>query len=180
MTIIVALHNRGETWVGCDGMVSSRGHLFPLSVRKWLFAINDMRAIAACGHSFTRNLMESVWDRDQILAREPIVEVARELRRLMKADDIKDESDGVAPNQFILATRGGVWDIAGDWSVSVIPEGVLWARGSGEDYANGAGHATRGDGGKARVLKALEAACEYRGDCGGDLFVHRLGDPLPA
>lgn len=183
MTIICALRDRGETWVGCDGQVTGGQHIYPGSIRKWNFSADGWYALASAGDVVIRNALSALVGEmtvaSAVLQESNAVEISRRLRGLLKENDVEKNHDKLWPNEFIVAGRDGIFDIASDLAVHRIPDGILWARGSGENYAMGAAHATLGDNPMARVRYALEAACAFSTSCGGELFVHRLGDTLP-
>lgn len=180
MTVIVALRQHGETWIGADGLVSaSNGDRYPGSVRKWNLGSDGRYAIASAGHSVTRTALAKIFDVTAILSG---LELSGVLRAIMKENDLEKDHDKRWPNEFIAVMPEGVFDVSSDLSVHPIPDGTLWARGSGENYAIGAGYALgkfQAVSSEQRVIEAVNAACEFNKGCGGQHFIHRLGDPLP-
>lgn len=182
MTIICALRQNGETWIGADSRATGNSSLiYASSIKKW--AATSDAAIGATGDAHLTQLLQQ--NRAKILKDALPELIADRLLAVIKENSYsnKPHDDGGAlswGNSGLIATHQGVYDMDSTFMVLKIDDGVLWARGSGRNFALGAGHAARGDNPRARIVKALEAACAFQGDCGGQLFIHRLGhDPIP-
>jgi ATP-dependent protease HslVU (ClpYQ) peptidase subunit len=179
MTIIVALHQDGQTWIGADSRCILHGQIMPTTVRKWVLSPLGDRAVTVGGQTraallVRRMAWEGIADADRM---------ADAIRTLARSDEWSPGDDqgpkGYA-NPFLYATPDGVWDIDHTFGTVSITDGRLWARGSGMDYALGADSAMRAiyplPGPKIRLEAALAAAVENDAGCGGEMFVHRLGE----
>jgi ATP-dependent protease HslVU (ClpYQ) peptidase subunit len=179
MTVICGLHHRGETWIGADSRATgNHGIVFASSVKKW--AVGPSAAIGLSGEAIGTQVLHR--NRDEILKTGAPMEIVDRMADALKPH-FKESGDGDGAKAWgfttLLATHHAIYDVDSTFMALEIESGVLWARGSGKEYAIGAGHAMRGDNPMARIRRALEAACQFDSGCGGQLFIHRLGDPLP-
>lgn len=177
MTVICALHQNGETWIGADSRAcGSHGQIIAGSIKKWIVSADA--AIGSNGEAIATQILHR--NRAVILHVPNPCQIADEFKSLI-IPAFKESGDTESAKAWgvssLIATHHGVYDVDSAFHVMEINRGTLWARGAGRDFAIGAGNATRGDNPMARVRKALEMACEFNAGCGGQLFIHRLGDP---
>ena len=192
MTIICALRVGGQTWIGSDTRVMGGTAIYPAPIQKWV--VNASGALGVAGQGYMLSLV-----RLHLATRigAPVDEIADGLRALQKEyefNDDKDRGPKAYGQSFIYATEAGIWDIDSASASLEMPEGKLWARGSGSDYALGTDFAIRRrleEAGTSdsdvnpiwpmaeyRVETALQAACEFDAGCGAPLFIHRLGGKI--
>lgn len=182
MTVIVALRQHGETWIGADSQ-RSFGNIRVTPVQK-LVIFGDM-ALGSAGYERTqalvrRNVGKVFADSDPFL-------IGQRIRDLVKEDGYqgglgRDEHNGPLGYgcDMILATQAGVFFFAEDFTPTEIPTGTLWAAGSGMEYAIGAGNALDFNfSAEQRIKSALGVACRFDKGCGTPIVTYRLGDPLP-
>lgn len=77
-------------------------------------------------------------------------------------------------NMLLCRKNGAVYHIDPLLAISEIPENVLWAEGSGADFAVGAGFASTDKSSEERIKLAVGAAIEYSTSCGGSIFYKKL------
>jgi ATP-dependent protease HslVU (ClpYQ) peptidase subunit len=169
MTCIVGLAtSEGEAFVGgdscgtvddytcilADGKVFARGEYL-------IGCAGSRRAAEIVRHRGTLPDIPADADADQ-LDRLMAVEFSDALRKafdesgaLTRSDDKGECFDGTA----IVAVRGRLYFVAGNFSVTPISDGK-WATGSGATFAIGSLDSTEGDDPRGRVLTALQIAAE--------------------
>ena len=186
MTTIVAMHTPAGTWIGADSRAATgSGFRLATTARKWVWSPDRSRAIGFSGESRTYAVLAGGGvfpDDDDANA------VAGCIRHLLLGAGYQPKSGETgAPsydNSFIYASPMGVWDIDSALSADRIDDGDLWARGSGAQFALGAGRALMREcpdmAPDAVLHRALQAAAAYDLYTGGELFVHRLGASSPA
>lgn len=174
MTVIAALHQDGETWIGSDRAWVSGERPSPCDLAKW--ASLDGRWLACSGNGATLSTL--LHDPERFIGADAFDTAAKVLEFFKTSGYRGEPSEGGGAlgfgNAFIFADASGVWDIDSACCVVPINHGELWARGSGVDYALGVGHDRRGDHSKDRVRRSIEAACRWDIYCGGRPFVRRL------
>ena len=189
MTIIVAIHRDGETWVGSD---RQRNGGYCLVMDKSKFVIRDGWAIGVTGWARVCDIIEN--------AKEPLppgpFDLSCRLRDMIEADGFHripiDGEENLVKNfgtGFVIANDRQVWDLDAGFALSPIAKGDMHAKGSGAAYALGAFYALDGFGwsvlaavGKIEktydlVSTAVEAAIAHDTGCGGKPFVMKLGNP---
>jgi ATP-dependent protease HslVU (ClpYQ) peptidase subunit len=181
VSIIVGLcEPRRQTWIGSDTLVCA-GNIKLTMGAKWI--MREPWAIGIAGHLRTVNLAEA--NADQLLGELPgVYEFARRMRDLLKADGFHEDAEDRGPLEFgqttMLAHPTGLWTLGSDFSFIRIPDGQLWAEGSGRELALGAGHAllTRDPGIRSEeaVQRAIEAAIHFDTASGGEVWIRRLVD----
>ncbi|MEQ9349010.1 MAG: hypothetical protein RII27_00555, partial [Alphaproteobacteria bacterium] len=118
------------------------------------------------------------------------IDLTERLRLLFDAHGIAGAADGDGEPRgarrygqaMILARPGAVSSLAGDLALHRVRRGMLWAEGSGESYAAGAGHALARTGQPApEVLRAaVRAAMTFDPACGGRVWTACLGGAASA
>src|SRR6056297_2370564 len=102
----------------------------------------------ALGHSGNRsvfNLLDNEFHKLLVDIDPSVWEVSRALKHLFESHGIQKDSEPGPPSydqNMIWATPHGVWDIDRCLGYTKMPEGELWAEGSGRSFALGVGHAT--------------------------------------
>ena len=180
MTVVCAVHHEGDgTWIGSDTYCTCGNGLIPSDVPKWFGAHGW--AIGQSGDRFTHNLIDH--EVDGLFHKcKDIFEASRRLIVLFDENKMNhnDEPGARSFNQELIICgpknlKRPIWHIGPDMCFAPIPLGTLWAIGSGEEYARGAGYVADG-GGRERVEAALAAAILYDQGCGGEPYVARLED----
>lgn len=178
MTIIAALHDpdRCETWIGSDTVMTRRGARLYCGP-KWVQG--EGWAIGIAGDWRTHNILAE--RRASVLAdvASPF-DLAERLRALLAQFDYDmkpppSEATQHCAQDFLVATKDGVWSISSDFSV--IDVAPFFADGSGCQFAQGAMRAlyNAADFGPSDVLRAgLQAAIDYDIGCGGDIWHRKL------
>lgn len=173
MTIICALHQDGETWIGSDTLATAAGGTRAQgAVKKWI--VKGSSALAVAGDLRALSVLQSIDLECGLL------EVCASIKRLIVADGHTSDTESGAPAygfSAILARPDGVWDIDCCCAPIEIEPGRLWARGSGMHLALGCDWALRiygALGTAARVNHAVLAAIHYNTGCGGEPFIRRL------
>lgn len=175
MTIICALTDGERTWVGSDSRTSFGSLAYDISpkvkrVGDWL--------IAASGPTRAAYLTERSADR--LVSGATIHSLADRLRRLLHKDGWKvreaDGESGSISASWLVARPGMLWEVCCDFTVIPLPPGVLWATGSGDRLALGAGHALEGLGVEPEkiVRTGVEAAIRFDSGCGGEVRMEVL------
>ncbi|MDE2101420.1 MAG: hypothetical protein KGL39_29505 [Patescibacteria group bacterium] len=178
MTIVCAMKDTDGVWIGSDSRVTSaHGTIITDDYRKWFrkwFRIGEETWIGLAGHIRVERLIgklsptqnaPTIWD------------IVDELHRLVKEDGwTAIESKDGTPQDFcydaIIVNHGKVWLTHGSGSVLDMGD-KFTAIGSGMHFACGAAFAF-GGGVQIAIRTALEAACHYDRDCGGELFIEKI------
>lgn len=175
MTIIAAVRDPGQrcTWIGADSRATSGGATMPITCRK--LRIEGRYAIGSSGWSSAMtcvNTLPGLFDGEPTAG-----EVAARIGNAIRALPWDSDSEG-GPHSygcyFVLVIGSAVYDIDSAFDVGLIDDGQLWARGSGGQFAVGAGYALRNHRPERRLREALKAACQFDQGCGGRLVVERV------
>lgn len=173
MTVIAAVHQDGETWIGADSM-RSFGHLKVGPVSKLIVGSGVIVGIS--GTELTNNIVSN--NRDVVFADTDPWQIGRRIKALVKEDGYQaktDSHDDVVPGygaDIIVARSDGVWHLSSGFTLTAIKEGDLWAIGSGGEIAMGAGYVKHSPG--PRIHVALEAACYWCKGCAAPFHIERL------
>lgn len=175
MTVVCAVHDRGETWIGSDTRACRGELIVPTIAHKW--HVHDRLALGVAGDSRVHNIVGV--SRETLLENDAPFAVAEALRTVLKEYDIgfASEDRAGAKNMgqyFLLATPKAVFSIGACLAVAQIKDGWLYAIGSGGAEANGAGHALREEPPQFRVRAALLAAMAFDAGCGGEPYIRQL------
>lgn len=183
VTVIAALHENGETWIGADSQ-RSYGNLRITPVDKLIFSPDRSVAIGFAGFERTNLLVNH--NLSAVFASSEPFAIANAVRALVKEDGY---SGAVGRNEHngplgwgcdaLIATLDGVWFMAEDSAVTKIQPGALWACGSGMEYAIGAGNAQQAGSPAQRVSAAIEISIRFDKGCGAPVQVHRVGVATP-
>lgn len=173
MTVIAAIHDAGHTWIGSDTQATNCETVVN-SARKW--HVHNGWAVGSAGSLRTNNLINAHMV-DLFTDLDSVFEFTLRMRKLLEDDGYNSDGDEGPKwwgQQMILVNRSCVWSICSGFSVIEIPEGELWADGSGRAYPLGAGHAYQGKP-EDRLLHAVNAAIRYDRGCGGEIYTALLG-----
>jgi ATP-dependent protease HslVU (ClpYQ) peptidase subunit len=179
MSVIATLIDEGggTTWIGSDAIVSI-GNLRQVFGPKWI--LSGPWAIGVAGHLRAINVIQR--HADALEDAEGPFELALRLRDLFKADGFREDAEAQGPAEFgqamLLARPDGAWIVGSEFSIVPVPEGQLWAEGTGRELAIGTAHALRAaDSGlpcKEVMTRAINTAIALDVGCGGAAWVHPL------
>lgn len=181
MTVIAAVHQNGETWIGADSQ-RSFGHLKVGPVSKLIIGPSVILGIS--GAELTNNLVSN--NREAVFVDTDPWQIGRRIKALVKEDGYQGRTEtheDVVPQygaDIIIARSDGVWHLSSGFTLSAMKEGDLWAVGSGGEIAMGAGYALATAHPRERVQMALQAACYWCRGCSAPFHVERLGAALKA
>jgi hypothetical protein len=165
MTTLAALHIEGKgTWIAADQMLSGDG-LRTGPVQKWTLGPNGY-AVGVAGSARTLNVMQE--EAGALLAGHPDLGTFTMRLRATLEDHgfVPGIPGGCGPQHwgqiFMVAWPNGLWVFDNSLYGLVIPSGVLWADGSGRDFALAAGHLTQNHPDPMhRVTLAVETASHF-------------------
>jgi len=179
MTIICALYDveARKFWLGCNSGTLVGDTIMPEHRTKWIRFGNWALAIAGRGIAGDVLQAERAKFPNQS---EEIVQVIGFVRTAFEKYDIGETADGAmdySVSGLIAHTSGALYDFDTRLSVSPIPAGAMWARGSGMAFALGADMAlkTKGFGPEERVETAILAAIDLDSGCPGEPIVESFG-----
>jgi ATP-dependent protease HslVU (ClpYQ) peptidase subunit len=178
MTIITALNDGQDTWLGYNDSLTIGDTIIQSTLNPWL-RFNDW-ALGISGEPAQQNVLEHKKKNLLEAGNEPlgVIEAMRDI--FSEYNHSVDEVDEAAPSYgiwCILAHKnGGIWDVASRLAITQIPENMLWARGSGTDYALGADSALQGLSlcAEERITKATQAAIDCDLYCPGAIRILKL------
>lgn len=181
MTVICALFDadRQDVWLGCnDGVLFGDTRMPGAKKNKWLQFGNW--ALGITGSAVVINALERIREHFPVDERSPLT-ITDFLRAAF--DDVElgtredDDPSVHYPFSGIMAHGSGrIWDVDGYMVVDEIPPDVLWANGTGMQYALGADFPTAAKNlaPEDRVRQALEASIFYDTNCPGQPIVQKL------
>lgn len=176
MTVIAAIHDQDETWIGSDTMwVYGGSKLF--EAPKWV--VRGSHAIGVAGARRTIDLCGANAERLFDGVDGPVQFVDRLHALLAEAGYERNPNERGRDfgEMFIYADVFGVCAIGTSGGTIKMAPGTLWADGSGDRFAIGAGAALAGTGTpEERLHRAIEIAIAHDDGCGGEPWIHRLGD----
>lgn len=177
MTVIAAVHQNGETWIGSDSQREWAGTR--LIAGDKLIEVPQLGIVAVSGNSKAQRLIRGNLTRLSGAASPDAAAAA--IRQILDDDKWAHMSahDGKGPADYglsmVLATPDAVYLVASDFLVQPMEERELLAIGSGGEYAMGAGEALRWSDPETRVRAAVEAAIKWDTGCGGPAHIRRVG-----
>lgn len=175
MTVIAAISNGTRTCIGSDTIAVNNGTVMH-NGPKWIVAEDLAWAVghAGCKRTFTllsqagSTLFAGCSNEQHMVDR---------LREIMLGDNYNTDSykgPKCFGEQFIIASPSRVWSVSTCLGLLTIPNGELWADGSGRAYALGAGNFGGHHDHMARLHAALEAAIRYDDGCGEPTWTRGL------
>jgi len=176
VSVIVALRDKKNTWIGSDTRVVSGG-----------IPMNDGPKWVIC-HPWALGIAGSCRARDVVRYNIASIcsdtyneyDIVQALVGVLDTHNIgfvKDAGMDVPDygQNFILAhAKLGIWGLCNSLSLSKQPRGKLWATGSGRSFALGAGFVSRQADSKGTLKVAIEAAMNYDINCGGKTWIKKL------
>lgn len=186
MTIVCAYQPRGSSrvWMGSDSRETAARFIYPTIYRK-IYRVGEW-LIGSSGNSRFDEFFDQPTD-----PRWTCVAAIRDrFEEYLKDLGVTSEKDceGEVPTYsytFLAARAGELWGVSGNGCLLRPAWGFL-ACGSGQDYAYGAAHALLIGSRAARpsdpktcmlfMRDVIEAAIEFRGDCGGEIVVESIGE----
>lgn len=180
MTIITALFDGTNTWLGYNDGATIGDTVLASVMKPWL--LFGSWALGVTGESAQQDILELNIDRLQDTGTNPLI-VTNKLRTIFTDYGHMSNDENAAPSfkiWCILAHRDGrIWDIDAHLAITLIPQGMLWARGSGTDFALGADTILQGldISQEDRIIKATNAAITSDVYCAGDPKAFRLQSP---
>jgi hypothetical protein len=177
MTIITALSSAGKVFYGYNDGHTIGDSPFPGSACPWIRL--GKWALGVSGSTGIFNVIgHHANDFDDGASASAIV---FKLRALLVEYGFGRRDSDEAEDQYgiwciLVNADGEVWDLDEKLSYSRVPEGVLWARGSGTDYALGADFILSRQSilPETRVKLATDAAIALDLFCGGESHVFTL------
>ena len=177
MTIITAFADAGDIWVGFNDQCTLGDTPLPHG-DKWL----DLGgwAIGVSGASSQADAIARGRKAVELSSSDPfeftaaLQEILDEHENYIRGGDDVSRKYGI---WSIIAHRSGViWDLDSCLALTKIPKRTIWARGSGCDYALGAGHVLSflDMPPEERVRRVTEAAIACDVTCPGKAVVRRL------
>lgn len=186
MTTLVALHDPElGTFVGAESQATA-GYLRAGSgVLKWVIHSTGWAA-AAAGPLGAIGLMRDSADLLFKNLKSPM-QFGERLKGVLHKGGFVPMAEEAGPAhwglQIVLAGPTGVWDFDTTLTSHQIDPGVLWAAGSGKEFALGAGVALQGLQmlPQERLARALNASIAYDTMSGGQVHIMQLvAEPIPA
>ncbi|MGF1544623.1 MAG: hypothetical protein ACFB00_09015 [Parvularculaceae bacterium] len=179
MTIICAVYDpdAGKFWLGCNSGSLVGDTIIPEHRTKWLRFANW--AIAFSGSGVADDALETERGKFPNQATD-VHQVTAFIRASFERYDLGEKDDGAKDfgvSGLIAQTGGMLYDVDGRLSLGRIPEGTMWARGSGMDFALGADMAmkTKGFGPQERLETAVLTAIDLDSGCPGEPIVESFG-----
>ena len=179
MTIICALYDNdaGKFWLGCNSGSLVGDTVIPEHRTKWLRYTNWAIAVAGRGVAHDALEMERAKFPNQT---SEISQVTNFIRTAFAKYDIGEMSDGAKDFEvsgLIAHAGGGLYNVDTRLAVSRIPEGAMWACGSGMEFALGADAAlkTKGFNAQDRMETAVLAAIDLDSGCPGEPIIESFG-----
>lgn len=179
MTIICALYDAAESkvWLGCNSASLVGETIVPDHRTKWLRFTNW--AIAVSGRGVAHDVLEA--ERAKFPNQtSDIAQVMGFIRTAFGKYELGEMSDGAKDYDvcgLIAHTGGALYAFDTRLALSRIPEGTMWACGSGMDFALGADMAMKSKGYSAqeRIETAILAAIDFDSGCPGEVIVESFG-----
>lgn len=143
MTVICAYTDGTETWIGSDRMISSSNEKW-IGPHKWHEAHGW--AIGVAGAQRAVNMLERVKAEIFAEADSPFAIADRLVQRFAEygihsCGTSHDNHTECFGQSLLLARKGEIWNFGFDLGFFQAPPNTLIAKGSGADYAMGAGYA---------------------------------------
>ncbi|MEL6360813.1 MAG: hypothetical protein AAFR21_06975 [Pseudomonadota bacterium] len=179
MTIICAVYDADarQVWLGCNSGSLVGDTIMPEHRTKWLRFANW--AVAISGRGVASDIIEL--ERAKFPNQSSDVsQVTSFLREAFRKHDL-GEMDGGAKDYdisgLIAHSSGDLYHVDTRLAVSTIPQGVMWACGSGMDFALGAENAmkTKGFSAQERLETAVLTAMDLDSGCPGEPIIENFG-----
>ncbi|MEL7487098.1 MAG: hypothetical protein AAGJ87_07785 [Pseudomonadota bacterium] len=179
MTIICAIYDADARTVllGCNSGSLIGDTIVPEHRTKWLRMASW--AIAVAGRGIANDVLEAERAKFPNQTND-IVQVTSFMRAAYAKYDIGEVDEGAKDYHLggLIAHAGGaLYSLDTRLSITAIPEGAMWACGSGMEFALGADAAlkTKGFGAQDRMETALLAAIDLDSGCPGEPLIEKFG-----
>ena len=172
MTIITALYNKKNMWLGHNDALTIGDTPILESLNPWLFW--GEWGFGITGESLQQNVLSRHLGKlaedtpNAVIIVERIREVLLEHGYSKHIDESAIPSFGIWG--ILVHKKGKIWDVGSRLDLTEIPDNQLWARGSGADFALGADKALSDLGltTEQRVQKATDSAIKCDVYCPGE------------
>jgi ATP-dependent protease HslVU (ClpYQ) peptidase subunit len=174
MTIIVALQTDKNTYIGSDTCLVAGDRKLAGNYQKWVVHRNWAIGFAGCWKVF--NIIQLNY-RQLLTGLKYPEDFIKKLEVLLNDNNVgKHEEYTVDYGQNLLLAKKNslVWHLDPLLAISEIPKDMLWAEGSGAEYAIGCGFALANRSPEERMERSIEAAKEFCVNCGGETFIRKL------
>ncbi len=175
MTIIAAIKDNKGICYGSDSRVSYSNTAYDVCV-KWHKLKGKKRPILIgnAGSSRLDNIIVS--STKNLETSVSAFEIADHLKRSVIADGWREsKGDDGDPTDYdidlVVIFDNEIFRIAGDFSCNHIPELVMVASGSGEQFALGCHYAVKTKSIKEQIKLCISAAIKYDVNCGGKINI---------
>lgn len=179
MAIICAVYDAetSKTWLGCNSGSLTGDTIMPEHGTKWLRFTSW--AIAFAGTGIARDLLEIERPKFPNQTTD-IGQVASFIRTAFAKHEFGTIDDGARAYSItglIAHSEGALYSLDRRLAISKIPDGAMWACGSGMAYALGAdsGLKIKGFNTQERIETAVLAAIDLDSGCPGEPIVESLG-----
>ena len=171
MTVVCAVNDGRRTLIGADSLAYTRGIGLGRCM-KWV--CGHGWAVGDTGFQRGFNILEA--HAETLLADlgGPYDFTVRVRDRLERDGWNFDTTEGPRSfgQQFVLANQRNVWHICGGLSITRIPQGMVWAEGSGQLPALGAGNLKDDQRPMTdRIAAAVWAGIQFDQHCGGSVWL---------
>lgn len=178
MTIVCALYDPKEAtfWLGCNSSALIGQTKLPENRSKWI-RLADW-SIALTGAGFAEAAIKA--ERPKFPnTTDDVQKVIEFLLATFDKFNIGEKEEGYTDFSLsgLLVHKSGLFfDLDSRLSVSPIPEGILWARGTGMEYALGADEVSkqRDIPADERIEYAVKAALALDTECPGDVLIENF------
>ena len=179
MTIICALYDAdaSKVWLGCNSGSLIGDTVMPEHGTKWLRFTSW--AIAVSGSGIARDLLETERAKFPNQTTD-INQITAFVRTAFSKYDFGEMSEGAKDydvSGLIAHSSGALYHLDRRLSIAKIPEGAMWACGSGMEFALGADLALKikGFDAQERMETAVLTAIDLDSGCPGEPVIENLG-----
>jgi hypothetical protein len=178
MTILTALKAADDIFYGYNDGQTVGDSPMPGQGCPWI--VFGRWALGVSGSSGIFNVIRH-HAADLVIDKASAADIIFKLRRILIEYGFGHRDDGEPEDRYgiwciLVNIDGEIWDVDDKLAYSSIPEGILWARGSGMDYALGADFVSSKQGlaPEVRIRVATDAAIALDLFCGGASHVRVL------
>lgn len=179
MTIICAVYDADASkfWLGCNSGNLVGDTIIPKHGTKWLRFTNWAIAISAPGVAHDALEIERAKFPNQT---EDVAQVTSFIRTSFTKHELGEINNGAKDYDvsiLIAHTSGTFYNLDTRLAINSIPEGAMWAAGSGKEFALGADIAlkTKGFSPQDRIETAVLAAIDLDSGCPGEPLIESFG-----
>ena len=179
MTIVCAIYDTdaGKVWLGCNSSQLLNGTVMPEHKTKWLRFTNWAVAFSTSG------IAHDVLETERAKFPNQTSEISQVMSFIRTAFDkfgLGETKDGVRDynvSGLVAHTSGAIFNVDTRLSVSRIPEGTMWACGSGMEFALGADGVLKlkGFSVQERIESAVFTAIDLDSRSPGEPIIESIG-----